>query len=369
MNFARALLLALVAALLLAPPALAAKGFEFGVTPGEVTSSSAVLWGKATKSGKYSLEVARNSKFKGKTTQSVAAKKGHDNTLQKRVKGLRPNTKYWFRFVTGSAAAGHARLDRPALERASAATSARSGPRRSRSRTPPSGSPGAAIRTSTPSRARPRRTGTTARCWPHEGGAQQLQRDARRHDLLGQRGAGPPPADRAEREAEVGEVQDQPGEQEPPGAAPLGRLLLALGRPRVRERLLARRELLRQRRERERPHALQPRRAGVPRLRAGELEQAERHLPHRSLGPQPRGLLPRPALVPERERGREPCLRQPADGQPGPGADRAADHAQPVRGRDAVAGAACVRRPASTRFAARTAPTWASGSCSASSRT
>ena len=99
MNFARALLLAFIAALLLAPPALAAKGFEFGVTPGEVTSSSALLWGKATKSGKYSLEVARNGKFKKKTTQSVAAKKGHDNTLQKRVKRLKPNTKYWFRFV------------------------------------------------------------------------------------------------------------------------------------------------------------------------------------------------------------------------------------------------------------------------------
>jgi alkaline phosphatase D len=99
MNFARALLLAFIAALLLAPPALAAKGFEFGVTPGEVTSGSALLWGKATKSGKYSLEVARNGKFKKKTTQSVAAKKGHDNTLQKRVKRLKPNTKYWFRFV------------------------------------------------------------------------------------------------------------------------------------------------------------------------------------------------------------------------------------------------------------------------------
>jgi phosphodiesterase/alkaline phosphatase D-like protein len=99
MNYARALLVALVAALLLAPPALAAKGFELGVTPGEVTSSSALLWGKATKSGKYSLQVARNGKFKGKTTQSVTAKKGHDNTLQKRVKRLKPNTKYWFRFV------------------------------------------------------------------------------------------------------------------------------------------------------------------------------------------------------------------------------------------------------------------------------
>ena len=155
---------------------------------------------------------------------------------------------------------------------------------------------------------------------PHEGGAQPLQRDARRHDLLGQRGARAAQPDRAEREAEVGQVQGQPGQQEPPGAAPLGGLLLALGRPRVRERLLAGRELLRQQRERERSHALQPRPEGVPRLRAGELEQAQRPLPDRSLGPQPRGLLPRPALVPERERGREPRLRQPADGQPRRGA-------------------------------------------------
>ena len=99
MNYARALLIALVTTLLLAPPALAAKGFQFGVTAGEVNSSSAVLWGKAKKSGKYTLEVARNAKFKGSAAQSVAAKKGHDNTVQKRVKRLRPNTKYWFRFV------------------------------------------------------------------------------------------------------------------------------------------------------------------------------------------------------------------------------------------------------------------------------
>jgi phosphodiesterase/alkaline phosphatase D-like protein len=99
MNIVRALLLALVAILLLAPPALAAKGFKLGVTAGEVTSSSAVLWGKAAKSGKYTLQVARNRRFKGRTSQSVTAKKSHDNTVQKRVKRLRANRKYWFRFV------------------------------------------------------------------------------------------------------------------------------------------------------------------------------------------------------------------------------------------------------------------------------
>ena len=99
MNFARALLLALVATLLLASPALAAKGFQLGVTAGEVTSSSAVLWGKAKKSGNYSLDLARSGKFRVFQRQSVAAKKSHDNTVQKRVTHLRPDTRYWFRFV------------------------------------------------------------------------------------------------------------------------------------------------------------------------------------------------------------------------------------------------------------------------------
>ena len=102
MNYARALLLALVATLLLAPPALAAKGFQLGVTAGDVTSSSAVLWGKAKKSGKargYSLDVARNRRFRGLVPHFVVAKPSRDNTIQKKVKGLRPNTRYWFRFV------------------------------------------------------------------------------------------------------------------------------------------------------------------------------------------------------------------------------------------------------------------------------
>jgi alkaline phosphatase D len=101
MNYARTLLLALVMTLLLAPPAFAARAFSFGVTAGEVTSSSAVLWGKANKSGTYSLDLARN-RFRGVfQRQSVAAKKGHDNTIQKRVTHLRPNTRYWFRFARG----------------------------------------------------------------------------------------------------------------------------------------------------------------------------------------------------------------------------------------------------------------------------
>jgi phosphodiesterase/alkaline phosphatase D-like protein len=85
--------------LLAAPAAYGARGFSSGVTAGEVTSSSAVLWGKANRSGSYALQVARNRRFTELTAVSVRARKGHDNTVQKRVRRLRPNKRYWFRFV------------------------------------------------------------------------------------------------------------------------------------------------------------------------------------------------------------------------------------------------------------------------------
>jgi alkaline phosphatase D len=99
MNYARALLLALVATLLLAPPALGAKGFKYGVTAGEVTSSSAQLWGKANKSGRYKLVIATNRKFRNAKRYSVRARRSRDNTVQRNVTGLKANRRYWFRFV------------------------------------------------------------------------------------------------------------------------------------------------------------------------------------------------------------------------------------------------------------------------------
>jgi phosphodiesterase/alkaline phosphatase D-like protein len=89
----------LAALLAAAPLAHAARGFSLGVQAGDVTSTSAILWGKAKRSGGYSLDVARNRRFRGFDLHFVRARKGHDNTLQLRVKRLRPNTRYWFRFV------------------------------------------------------------------------------------------------------------------------------------------------------------------------------------------------------------------------------------------------------------------------------
>jgi alkaline phosphatase D len=96
---ARSIPLAIAAVLLLAPSALAARGFSLGVAAGEVTSSSAVLWGKAKHKGGYSLDVARNRRFKNFDPHFVVARKSHDNTVQLKVRHLRPDTRYWFRFV------------------------------------------------------------------------------------------------------------------------------------------------------------------------------------------------------------------------------------------------------------------------------
>ena len=96
-------LIPLVLAILLlaaAPSAYAARGFSLGVAAGDVSSSSAVLWGKANKSGKYTLEVARNKRFTKERHSKVArARKSHDNTVQARMGKLKAGKRYFFRFV------------------------------------------------------------------------------------------------------------------------------------------------------------------------------------------------------------------------------------------------------------------------------
>jgi phosphodiesterase/alkaline phosphatase D-like protein len=99
-SLARTLLLAAFAALVPAPPALAARGFRHGVAAGEVRSESAVLWAHANRSGGYKLQVARKRRF-GRPVRArrVRARRSDDNTVQARIGGLRPGTRYWYRFV------------------------------------------------------------------------------------------------------------------------------------------------------------------------------------------------------------------------------------------------------------------------------
>ena len=89
-------LLALVAAL---PSAASAKGFSSGVASAEVTQKTALLWTRADKTGKVDLTVARDKKLKKNAkTFGLQASKDRDNTVQRKVGGLKPATTYYFRF-------------------------------------------------------------------------------------------------------------------------------------------------------------------------------------------------------------------------------------------------------------------------------
>jgi alkaline phosphatase D len=96
--------LMLAAAALVAVPASAsAKGFSYGVAAGEVTAKSAFLWARADKAGTYTLQVATDKRFRKFVDEvTVKATKGHDNSLEKVVKGLKPDTSYYYRFQNGS---------------------------------------------------------------------------------------------------------------------------------------------------------------------------------------------------------------------------------------------------------------------------
>jgi phosphodiesterase/alkaline phosphatase D-like protein len=88
--------------LALAPSAHAARGFSLGVQAGDVTARSAILWAKANKSGEYVLDIARNRRFtRGLDAYLVRARKRDNNTVQRRVRGLRPGKRYFYRFSRG----------------------------------------------------------------------------------------------------------------------------------------------------------------------------------------------------------------------------------------------------------------------------
>src|SRR3954453_3215910 len=100
----RLVLVLLVLALCAAMPGSAgAVGFKYGVTAGEVTSRSAVLWGKATGKATVKLQVSTSKRFKRTRTKTynVRSRKSHDYTVQRKVKRLKAGKTYWFRFVSG----------------------------------------------------------------------------------------------------------------------------------------------------------------------------------------------------------------------------------------------------------------------------
>jgi alkaline phosphatase D len=107
-RFRTALLVAAVPALIvlaLAPAAGAKpKGFKYGVASGDVSSSSAILWARANKSGTALLQLKTGGAFKrcdvaaAPKKMKVKAVKGNDFTVQARVDKLKPGRTYQYRW-------------------------------------------------------------------------------------------------------------------------------------------------------------------------------------------------------------------------------------------------------------------------------
>ena len=93
---------ALVSVLATVSSTAAAAPFRYGVASAEVTANSALLWGHAVKSGKLRLVVGLDKKFKReRITKNVFALGSHDLTVQSRVAGLAPSTRYYYFFAQG----------------------------------------------------------------------------------------------------------------------------------------------------------------------------------------------------------------------------------------------------------------------------
>lgn len=89
---------------LVSSAAAAPKGFEFGVSSGDVSSNSAILWARATKAGTALVQLQKGGRFEpcdvagAPKKFKVKAVKGNDLTVQARVDGLQPGRTYKYRW-------------------------------------------------------------------------------------------------------------------------------------------------------------------------------------------------------------------------------------------------------------------------------
>jgi alkaline phosphatase D len=90
-----------VAALAAVPASASAESaFQWGVSAGDVSASSAILWSKATSAGRYSVRWGTTRKLRdGRRT--VKASKGHANTMRAAIGGLKADSTYFFRWTDG----------------------------------------------------------------------------------------------------------------------------------------------------------------------------------------------------------------------------------------------------------------------------
>jgi phosphodiesterase/alkaline phosphatase D-like protein len=101
----RFLALPVLAAVVLAltPATASSRGFSYGVTAGEVTSSSAILWTRSDRAARVVLQVSSSKRFKRRRTKSyrLRARTRNDLTVQRRVTRLKAGKRYYFRFLRG----------------------------------------------------------------------------------------------------------------------------------------------------------------------------------------------------------------------------------------------------------------------------
>ena len=82
------------------PSGAAAGPFTHGVAA-RAEARSAMLWTRARTSGRYRFQVARDRAFDRVVARGAAtARSGSDNTMKPVVDGLRPNTTYFYRFLS-----------------------------------------------------------------------------------------------------------------------------------------------------------------------------------------------------------------------------------------------------------------------------
>jgi phosphodiesterase/alkaline phosphatase D-like protein len=95
----------IVVALVVPGSAVAAKGFVDGVTAGEVTSHSAIIWARATHPGPVTARVTATRSFRGDGALSVLglrARARNDDTVQVKVKHLGANHTFRYRFCSSN---------------------------------------------------------------------------------------------------------------------------------------------------------------------------------------------------------------------------------------------------------------------------
>jgi alkaline phosphatase D len=91
-------------ALFAVPAGAAPKGFKLGVSSGDVSAHSAILWARANKPGKALIQVRLGGRFGGCDVRDARKKlvakaaKSHDLTVQRKVTGLKPGRRYKYRW-------------------------------------------------------------------------------------------------------------------------------------------------------------------------------------------------------------------------------------------------------------------------------